>query len=96
MNVLHRKLVLLAAAGAPQVFIFAALNLGGSLFVAVPVMAVASYAVSVYLFVIARRVRIRWLLAWVVPFVILAPYTNLIFVDLHIKQPIFAPSRAVC
>lgn len=86
MNALRSRTFVVLVAAAPLLFIFAAMNLDWSMFVAVPVMICTSFCISAYLVFVGRRVGIRWLVLWTVVFVILIPYANIVFVLAHLKR----------
>jgi hypothetical protein len=80
VNALRNRSSLLLLAAAPLGLILLALSLGWSLILPMTTVIAASYLFSCYLYYRGRLVGVAWLPAWIVAFIVLVPYANILFV----------------
>ena len=95
MNVNLRKFVLVLIAAAPLALILVGINLKWPLYEVMICAIVSSLLISAYLVLIGRRARIRWLALWILFFLALLPFTNIVFVAIYLRRLSVAACRSV-
>ena len=86
MNANLSKLLLALACFIPAILIYLGIYLKYPLFETMTAAILVSLCSSLWIYILARRACIPWMLAWILPLIIFVPFSNILFWAIYVRR----------